>query len=346
MQAIILVGGEGRRLRPLTDTRPKPMMPLVDRPFVEHQLNLLRRHGVRDVVFSCGYRPDALRAHFGDGSLLGMRLRYVVDPEPLGTAGAIRNASGLVGDGPVLVLNGDILTDLDLTAMVARHRELGAHGTIALTPVDDPSAFGLVRLRDDSSVEEFVEKPGADQLRPGEPFRINAGTYVLERSVVDGIPVGVACSIEREIFPWAAADGHLFGYPSDCYWRDIGTPVSYLAASHDVLSGRIHTESRAGGAYVGPLVRLGRRAEIDDLSCVGAAAAVGAGARIEGSVVGDRALVGEGAELAGAIIGARVSIGAGARVEPGAVIGDGAAIASGVLVDAREPVPTGARVER
>lgn len=345
MQAIILVGGEGRRLRPLTDTRPKPMMALVDRPFVAHQLDLLRRHGVRDVIFSCGYRPDVLRAHFGDGSIIGMRLRYVVDPQPLGTAGAVRNAAHLLEPGSVLVLNGDILTDLDLSAVARRHRDAGGLGTIALTPVDDPSAFGLVRLRGDGAVAEFVEKPAPEELVPGEPFRINAGTYVLEHELIERIPPGVACSIEREIFPDAAAAGRLFGYASSCYWRDIGTPVAYLAASHDVLAGRIETESDSGEAYVGPLVRLGRRAELDELSALGTAAAVGAGARITSSVVGDRALVGEGAEVDGAIIGARVSIGAGARVEAGAVIGDGASIASGALVDAVEAVPTGARVD-
>jgi mannose-1-phosphate guanylyltransferase len=345
MQAVILVGGEGRRLRPLTDTRPKPMMPLVDRPFVAHQLDLLRRHGVRDVIFSCGYRPDALSAHFGDGSALGMRLRYVVDPQPLGTAGAVRNAAHLLEGGPVLVLNGDILTDLDIDAVVEAHQGSGARGTIVLTPVEDPSAFGLVRLLDDRAVSEFVEKPAPEELIPGEPFRINAGTYVLEQALIAMIPEGVACSIEREIFPAAAAEGALYGYPSDCYWRHIGTPVSYLGASHDVLTGRIHTDREPAGAYVGPRVRLGRRAELDDLTSVGAAAAVGPGARIAGSVVGARSLVGEGAELHDAIVGARVSIGAGARVEAGAVIGDGAAIASGALVDAREPVPTGAFVE-
>ncbi|HMM48154.1 MAG TPA: NDP-sugar synthase [Miltoncostaeaceae bacterium] len=345
MRAIILVGGEGRRLRPLTDTRPKPMMPLVDRPFVAHQLDLLRRHGIRDVIFSCGYRPDALRDHFGDGAAFGMRLRYVVDPQPLGTAGAVANAIDLLDDDPVLVLNGDILTDLDLTSMITRHRDLGAHGTIALTPVEDPSAFGLVRLRPGDAVEEFVEKPRGDQLRPGEPFRINAGTYVLERELIEMIPRGVACSIEREIFPAAAEAGHLFGYPSGSYWRDIGTPASYLAASHDVLAGRIETDAPADGAYVGPSVRLGRRAQVDELSCLGAAAAVGYGARIETSVVGSRALVGEGACLSGAIVGARVSIGAGASIEEGAVIGDGASIGAGVRIDGRAPVPTGARVE-
>lgn len=346
MQAIILVGGEGRRLRPLTDTRPKPMMPLVDRPFVAHQLDLLRRHGVRDVVFSCGYRPDALRAYFGDGGTRGMRLRYVVDPQPLGTAGAIANAAGMVGDGPVLVLNGDILTDLDLTEFVAVHRAHGGWGTIALTPVEDPSAFGLVRLHEDMSVEDFVEKPGPDQLRDGEPFRINAGTYVLERPLIDLIPTGVQCSIERQIFPAVAREGRLFGHPSECYWRDIGTPVSYLTATHDVLAGRVSTEASAGCAYLGPAVRLGRGVRVDALSALGAASAVGPEARIEGSVVGDRSLVGEGARVVRAIVGARVSIGAGACVDDGAVIGDGAAIASGAHVRADAPVPTGARVER
>lgn len=344
MQAVILVGGEGRRLRPLTDTRPKPMMPLVDRPFVAHQLDLLRRHGVTDIIFSCGYRPDALRAYFGDGDAMGVRLRYVVDPEPLGTAGAIQNAGGLIGEGPLLVLNGDILTDLDLTDLIARHRRAGAVGTIALTPVDDPSAFGLVRLRDDLAVEEFVEKPTAEQLRPGEPFRINAGTYVLERSVLDMIPPGVACSIEREVFPRMAERGRLFGYPSDCYWRDIGTPTSYLAAHHDVLTGRVRTEAGTGHGYVGPGARVDGDAEVDGLTCLGAHAVVEDGARVSASVVGDGASVGEGAQVVHAIVGEGVRIGAGARIGRGAVIGDRAEIAAGATVDGDAPVPTGAQV--
>lgn len=345
MQAVILVGGEGRRLRPLTDTRPKPMMPLVDRPFVAHQLDLLRRHGITDIIFSCGYRPDALRSHFGDGAGTGVRLRYVVDPEPLGTAGAIQNAADLIEDGPLLVLNGDILTDLDLTEMVRRHREAGAEGTIALTPVDDPSAFGLVRLHDDLSVEEFVEKPSPDELRPGEPYRINAGTYVLERSVIEMIPAGVACSVEREIFPRLAEGGRLFGHPSDCYWRDIGTPTSYLAAHHDVLTGRVRTEAAVdGGAYFGPGVRIAEGAEVDGLSSLGAGASVGERARVLGSVLGDGARVGDEASVIGAIVGASVVIGPGATVAPGAVIGDGAEIAPGAAVDGETPVATGAQV--
>jgi mannose-1-phosphate guanylyltransferase len=342
MQAVILVGGAGTRLRPLTDTRPKPMMPLVDRPFVAHQLDLLRRHGVTDVVFSCGYRPDALRAHFGDGDRTGVRLRYVVDPEPLGTAGAIKNAEGLLDDGAFLVLNGDILTDLDLDAVAASHRQAGAEGTVVLTPVEDPSAFGLVRLHPDRSVEAFVEKPAPDALRPGEPFRINAGTYLLETSVLDRIPAGRACSVEREVFPALAEAGTLFGHPSDAYWRDIGTPASYLAAHHDVLSGAARTESPTGDAYLGPGASADPGARVGLLSSVGPGARIEAGAIVEGSVVGAGTTVGEGAVARDAIVGEGVTIGAGATLGPGAVVGDRAVIGAGVAVDGSEPVPTGA----
>jgi mannose-1-phosphate guanylyltransferase len=342
MQAVVLVGGAGTRLRPLTDTRPKPMMPLVDRPFVAHQLDLLRRHGVTDVVFSCGYRPDALRAHFGDGDGTGVRLRYVVDPEPLGTAGAIKNAEDVLDGGAFLVLNGDILTDLDLDAVVAAHREAGAEGTVVLTPVEDPSAFGLVRLHPDRSVEAFVEKPAPEALRPGEPFRINAGTYLLEASVLDRIPAGRACSVEREVFPALAEAGTLFGHPSDAYWRDIGTPASYLAAHHDVLSGAARTESPTGDAYLGPGASADPAARVGLLSSVGPGARIEAGAVVEGSVVGAGTTVGEGAVARDAIVGEAVTIGAGATLGPGAVVGDRAVIGAGVAVDGSEPVPTGA----
>ncbi len=342
MQAVVLVGGAGTRLRPLTDTRPKPMMPLVDRPFVAHQLDLLRRHGVTDVIFSCGYRPDALRAHFGDGASAGVRLRYVVDPEPLGTAGAIKNAEGLLDGTPFLVLNGDILTDLDLEAVAAAHRCAGGEGTVVLTPVEDPSAFGLVRLYDDLSVEAFVEKPAPEQLRPGEPYRINAGTYLLEPSALGRIPAGRACSIEREVFPLLAETGTLYGFPSDAYWRDIGTPASYLAASHDVLSGAVRTESPTGDAYLGPGAEAHPAARVGGLSSVGAGARIGAGARVEGSIVGPETRVGPDAELRGAIVGEGVTVGAGAALGPGAVVGDRAVIAPGARVNGGEPVPTGA----
>jgi mannose-1-phosphate guanylyltransferase len=339
-QAVLLVGGEGRRLRPLTDTRPKPMMPLVDRPFIAHQLDLLRRHGLTDVVFSCGYRPDALRAHFGDGSAAGVRLRDVVDPEPLGTAGAVANAADLLLPESVLVLNGDILTDLDLDALGEDHRASGAAGTIALTPVDDPSAYGLVRLDDAGTVEAFVEKPTPDQLRPGEPFRINAGTYLLEPEVLERIPRGRACSIEREVFPPLAAEGRLHGFPSAAYWRDIGTPASYLQA----LDGVLRTESPTGPVYLGPGAVVEEGAEVGPGASLGPAARVAAGARVTHSVIGEGAIVERDAVVEGAVVGAGARVEAGAVLEPGAVVGDEAVIGAGSRIGADAPVPTGATV--
>ena len=344
MEAIILVGGEGRRLRPLTDTRPKPMMSLVDRPFVTHQLDQLRRFGVTDVIFSCGYRPEALEEHFGDGSRIGMRVRYVVDPMPLGTAGAIKNAEPLLSGRRTLVLNGDVLTDLDIFALVAQHESTQVSGTLALTPVDDPSRYGLVRLHADRRVEAFVEKPTADQLRPGEPFLINAGTYLLERDVFDAIPPGEPCSIERDVFPELAAAGRLAGFPSDSYWRDIGTPESYLQAHLDVLAGAVRTESPVGERYLGPGARLAPGAAVGGGSTIGAAAVVEDGARVERSVIGSEAVIGREVRVAGAIVGAGARVGDGAEILDGVVIGDGASIAPGLRLEG-VTVATGANVD-
>jgi mannose-1-phosphate guanylyltransferase len=345
IQAIILVGGEGRRLRPLTDTRPKPMMPLVDRPLVAHQLDHLRRGGVTDVVFSCGYRPEALETHFGDGAAIGMRLRYVVDPEPLGTAGAVKNAESMIEADRILVFNGDILTDLDLAAQAEQHGATGALGTIALTPVEDPSAFGLVRLYADRAVEAFLEKPRREDLRPGEPFLINAGTYLLERSFLDRIPAGRACSIEREVFPAAAAERLLYGFPSDAYWRDIGNPSSYLAAHLDVLAGALRTESPTGERYLGPGADLDTSAWAGEGASIGDGAILKAGARVSASVVGSRAEVGKGARLEGAIVGAGAVVEDDVRLEDGVVVGDQARVGRGSRLTGPVRVETGARVE-
>ena len=344
MEAIILVGGEGRRLRPLTDTRPKPMMPLVDRPFVAHQLDQLRRFGVTDVIFSCGYRPEALEEHFGDGSRIGMRVRYVVDPLPLGTAGAIKNAEPLLGGERTLVLNGDILTDLDLAALVAHHDSARVSGTLALTPVDDPSRYGLVRLYADHRVEAFVEKPAPDELRPGEPYLINAGTYLLEHDVLDLIPAGQPCSIERDVFPGLAAAGRLNGFPSDSYWLDIGTPESYLQAHLDVLSGAVRTESPVGERYLGPAADVAPGAVVAGGSTIGPATVVGDGANVERSVIGSDSRIGRGARVSGSIVGAGVRVGDGAEILDGVVIGDAASIAPGLRL-AGVTVATGAHVD-
>lgn len=344
MQAVILVGGQGTRLRPLTDTRPKPMMAVADRPFVAYQLDLLRRYGVRDVVFSCGYRNDALEAHFGDGARLDLRLRYVVDPMPLGTAGAIKNAEPqLDPERPILVMNGDILTDLDLGALGVRHEATGALGTLTLTDVDDPSRYGLVRLYDDGLVEEFVEKPDASQLRAGEPFRINAGTYLFTPDILDEIPAGVKCSIERDVFPRLAADGRLAGFPATCYWRDIGTPESYLQANLDVLAGAVSGDGPVGERYLAEGASVASDASVTDGSSVGAGTSIGAGAVVRASVILDDTRVGDRVSMDHAIVGAGVEIGAGARLGPGVVVGDRARIAPGVEV-ADATIETGATI--
>jgi len=344
-QAVILVGGQGTRLRPLTDTRPKPMMTLVDRPFVEHQLDHLRRFGVEHVVFSCGYLPDALRSYFGDGSRVGMRLSYVIDPEPLGTGGAIRNAdSELDLDARLLVLNGDVLTDLDLAALTAQHESDGVDGTLALTPVDDPSRYGLVRCFADHRVEAFLEKPTPDQLRPDEPFLINAGTYLFEPSVLRSIPEGRPSSIERDIFPVLAAEGRLAGFASTAYWRDIGTPESYLRAHLDVLDGVVDTESPTGERHLGSGVVVDDDARVVDRSTLGAGTRVAGGAVIERSVLGEGCDIGRSATIRDAILGDGVRVGDGADVTA-VVAGDGAGIAGGDVV-ADEVIGTGEAYSR
>lgn len=334
-QAVILVGGQGTRLRPLTDTRPKPMMTLVDRPFVEHQLDHLRRHGVQHVVFSCGYLPEALTAYFGDGSRVGMRLSYVVDPEPLGTGGAIRNAeSALDTTRPLLVLNGDVLTDLDLSALAAQHQADGVDGTLALTPVDDPSRYGLVRTFADHRVEAFVEKPSSDELRPGEPFNINAGTYLFRPEVLQAIPAGVASSIERDIFPVLATAGRLSGFASDAYWRDIGTPESYLQAHLDVLGGEVRTDAPTGERFVDDGVALEDGCSVADRATVAAGTRIAADAVVERSVVGAACEIGRGAVVRDTILGDGVVVGDGALLT-GVVAGDGARIGDEVSLDMR-----------
>ena len=233
MQAIVLVGGEGTRLRPLTETVPKPALTLVDRPFLAHMIEWLARHGVTEVVLACGFLPDVLsEALAGEEERAGVAIRYVVEPDRRGTAGAIRFAADELGErleDRFLALNGDVLTDLDLTALIGAHRERGARATLGLHPVEDSSAYGLVRSAEGGEVLEFLEKTG--ERAPGE---INAGMYVLERSVLDLIPPAEEVSIERDVFPRLVGEG-LHGLRLDGYWMDIGTPERYLQASWDIL---------------------------------------------------------------------------------------------------------------
>ncbi|MFN8130344.1 MAG: NDP-sugar synthase [Solirubrobacteraceae bacterium] len=342
MQALILVGGEGTRLRPLTSALPKPVIPLVDRPFMAYMLEWLRGHGVDDVVLSCGFLADGVREVLGDGERFGIRLRYVEEPRPLGTGGAVKFAEDLLEER-FLMLNGDVLTDIDLTAQIAQHERTGARGTLALVPVEDPSAYGLVRLEPDGAVREFLEKPAPDQI---DTNLISAGAYVLNRDVLGLLEAGEPASIEREVFPRLVGQG-LYGYASDGYWLDIGTPERYLQATADILEGNVATDVALGPSFlavagdvdsagrvvppalVGPRCQIGAGARVGSLAVLGPGVSIGAGTTVERAVVLDGAQIGPNCTLRNCVVAAGARIGAGCRIEGDAVVGAGVQVGPG-----------------
>lgn len=318
MKAVVLVGGEGTRLRPLTLTTPKPLLPIANLPFIERQLTWLGAHGVDEVVLSLGYLPNAFTEHFSDDRFGDMKLRFVIEHEPLGTAGGIRFAAEGI-DERVLVCNGDVLTDLDLDQLIAFHAERGAQATIALTRVADPSAFGVVPTRADGDVVAFVEKPPKGQAPSNW---INAGTYVLEPEVFERIPPRFTVSIERETFPRMLDEpGLLYAMQSDAYWLDIGTPQKYLEAQTDVAAGRLGTPPAPGAIDRGGAVWVQPGAAIDDTATVvgpaviGPQARIGAGAHVKASMLGSGTVVGENATVLRSVLFSGVSIGAGDAVK-------------------------------
>jgi mannose-1-phosphate guanylyltransferase len=350
LQALILAGGEGTRLRPLTQTTPKPVIELVGRPFISYMLEWLRGHGVDEIVLACGFMADGVRAVLGDGGEIGVRLRYIEEPEPLGTGGALKFAQDLL-DERFLMLNGDVLTDIDLTALLEQHVRTGATATLALYPVEDPSAYGLVRRNGDGSVREFLEKPNPEQI---DTNLINAGAYVLERRVLDSMPpAGTNVSIERDVFPVLVGHG-LYGYAASGYWLDIGSPDRYLQATFDILDGSVRTEiggeiAAAGGvlsvgaeiageavapALIGRGATVVAGATVGPYAVVGAGASVAQGATVTRGVALSGARIGDGSTVIGSILGAGVEIGSGCVVSDEAVIGAGAKIGSGQRVGA------------
>jgi mannose-1-phosphate guanylyltransferase len=342
-QAVVLVGGEGTRLRPITSRVPKPVVPLVGRPFVGYILENLARHGVRRAVFSAGYLAHALEGSIGDGERYGLAVRYVVEDQPLGTAGAIKNVQAELDDGCLYAFNGDVLTDVDLTAMTAFHRERGGLATILLTRVDDPRRYGLVEIDDDGRVVEFVEKPGAEYAVPAHGALINAGVYLLEPEVLDMIPAGKQLSIERGVFPQLAAGGRLYAFVSDAYWRDIGTPDSYLQAHFDLLQSTIATSvSRDVGSsylFVAPDAVVEPGAKVIPPAHVGAGTTLAAGSRVGPlAVIGEGCVVERGAEVTESVVQDGVTIGARASVErsvivSGASLGENTHLVNAVIGD-------------
>jgi mannose-1-phosphate guanylyltransferase len=332
MQAVILVGGEGTRLRPLTSRQPKPVITLVDRPFLVYMLEWLRGHGVQDVILSCGFEPTKVREALGDGEALGLKLRYVVEPEPRGTAGALKYADEQVGlDERFLMLNGDVLTDVDVTAQLAQHEATGAVGTLGLVPVDDPSAYGLVLCDATHAVTGFLEKPAPSQLDGIDRYYISAGIYVLQRSVLEMIDSGRNVSIEREVWPALVGHGLHGSHADDAYWMDIGTPERYLQGTFDILEGNVRT---APVARIGAGVTIAPDAHVGSLVVLGSGVTIGEGARVERSVVLDGVTVGAGAELTDCIVAAGATIAEGAVVRGGAVIGEGVRVGAGNVLAA------------
>jgi len=318
LKAVILVGGQGSRLRPLTVNRPKPMLPVGNIPFLSHVFRHLRVHGISDIVLAVQYLPAAFSDYYGDGSSLGVRLTVVGEDEPLGTAGAVKNVERYLDDETFLVFNGDILTDLDLSAMVAAHKANGAVMSISLTPVDDPTSYGVVAMDASKQISQFVEKP---RLEDAPSKLINAGTYVMEPEALQYIPAGFYM-FERGLFPDLLRRGRpMYGFPSEAYWLDIGTPQRYLAANHDLLVGRVSDMTsipkslREGGQVIGKGSRVDPSAKISGPVVLGEGCTVAAHAQIVGpAVLGDRCTVGERAIIEDAVLWEGVQVGAGAHL--------------------------------
>jgi mannose-1-phosphate guanylyltransferase len=350
---VILVGGQGTRLRPLTSTVPKPVVQLVDRPFMTFMLEWLRGHGIDDVIMSCGFLADSVRDVLGDGSALGIRLRFVEEPEPLGTAGALKLAEPMLEER-FLMLNGDVLTDIDLSSQIAQHERTGARATLALVPVEDPSAYGVVILQEDRSVRDFVEKPAPGVL---DSNLISAGAYVLEREILDLVEPDRNVSIEREVWPRLVGDG-LYGFPSESYWLDIGTPARYLQGTFDIIQGNVETAVRerlgsdwlavdedadVRGRAIPPAliergVHVAESAHVGSLVVLGEGVSVGAGSVVERAVILKGTQIGPGCELRDCIVAAGCRVGAGTKITGGAVLGEG------VSIGADNVITRGARI--
>lgn len=341
MKAILLAGGKGTRLRPLTLHTPKPIVPIFNKPFLQHQIDLLRTvPEIDEVILSLNYQPRRIEELFGDGSEAGLKVRYVVEPNPLGTGGAIKFAAQGVSDS-IVVFNGDVLTQVDLGAVIQLHRERAARATIVLTPVDNPTAYGLVETEPDGTIRRFLEKPNPNEITCNT---INAGIYVLEPSTFDRIPRDTAWSVERAFFPSLIERGESFvAHITSGYWIDIGTPQKYMQVHRDIMDGRYRMEPfagadgqpqcaptatiEAGAELVGPcyvddgaVIKAGAR--ILPYSVIGRQAHVEEGASIAGSIVWANSWVGRDAQVTDAILGRNCSVGRNASVRGEAVLGD------------------------
>lgn len=336
MQALILAGGKGTRLRPLTVYTPKPIVPVMNRPFLLYQINILKKAGVTDITLSLSYQPDKIEHVLGNGSDFGVNLRYITEPSPMGTGGAYKFAAESL-EATTIVLNGDILTDLNLEEMIEFHRAKRSAATLALVPVEDVSRYGVSEIDEDNAITRFIEKPEFTAIKEISSKNINAGIYILEPSILDLIAKDANRSFEYDVFPQILERGiPFFGYViKENYWQDIGTPENYLRAHHDFLSSKISgfelDESAASD--------IATRADVDRRSLLGEGCTVKPGARIINSVIGAGVYVDEkaviensvvwshtkvstAAEIRNAIVGRSCHIGRNASISDGSVLGD------------------------
>ncbi|MFH1639541.1 MAG: NDP-sugar synthase [Chloroflexota bacterium] len=333
MEAVILVGGKGTRLLPLTCNTPKPMVPVLNKPFMDYVIQHLAEHGVRDVIMAMGHLPQSIKNHFGDGTNFNCHIAYALENTPMDTAGAVKNAERYLSKKAFLVLNGDIFTDLDFTDMVRFHREKKAKVTIALTPVEDPTAYGLIETDSRGRITRFLEKPRPDQITTN---MINAGTYVLEPEVLDDIPRDTRFSFERKLFPMLLERGEpVYAYASDAYWMDIGTPERYLQIHRDLLAGKskLHTVAAGSSLNIGEGCRIHKTAKITGSVVIGRNSAVGANVTIKGpAVIGEECVVGEDSTIEESVIWQKSRIGAGAMLKK-SFVADNCTIAQGSTIE-------------
>lgn len=361
MKAVIIAGGLGTRLRPLTYNTPKPIVPVANRPFVAHQIEHLRQHGVDEIILNLHYLSDAIKSILNDGKEWGIKIYYSIEASPLGTAGAVKNAEAYFDDQPMLVFNGDVLTDINISQIVEYHRKKGGRATLTLTRVEDPTAYGLILTDADGRVTRFVEKPSWEQVTTLSASgmaadTINAGIYVLDPKIFNNVPAGVEYSFERQLFPALLAHGDpVYGYISDRYWIDIGNPRQYRAAHEAILrnevavkifgtrtDGKIWIGDKAridprakllGPAIIGRAAAIGREARIKDYTVLGDGVTVGAESTLERAIIWEGTKIGDHVVLSGCLVGFNCVIEDYVRIGEGTVIADHSVIRKGSTIN-------------
>lgn len=348
MKAIILAGGKATRLRPLSCNTTKSMVPVLNRPFLEYIIGYLRKHDVNDIILTLSHESDQIKSYFGDGSKFGVEISYLIEDLPLGSAGAVKNAEEFL-DSPFIVFNGDIFTDLDLTAMVNLHSDRKARMTIALTTVDDPTIYGIVEIDSQCRVKCFKEKPRCEEVTTN---MINAGVYVLEPEILDYIPSEVFFTFEHDIFPAAIEGGQaIYGYPFEGYWIDIGTPEKYLKLNHDLLKryfnngvefeneGFVHPTARIEGpVLIGGGCTVDRNCVIKGLVALGSGCQIAEGAIVEGALLWRDCKIGKGTKLKNCVLASNCYVGDETEILDNCVLGDNVTIGKG------NKLPQGVRV--